>query len=140
MTFAKFRDKSKPLFLALDILNIHELNLYLIALFMYSYFNNNLPEYFINYFRLNENIHSHDTRSASNILIEYRRTNYGKFSLKYRGAQIWNNLPNTLKISKTYRSFEKSAIVYVRNQPFYIIRIVRSIITKTKPVKLLQLV
>ena len=54
MTFAKFRDESKPLFLALDILNINELNLYLIALFMYSYFNNNLPEYFLNYFRLNE--------------------------------------------------------------------------------------
>ena len=53
MTFPKFRDESKPLFLALDILNISELNLYLIALFMYSYFNNNLPEYFLNYFRLN---------------------------------------------------------------------------------------
>ena len=86
MTFAKFRDESKPLFLALDILNIYELNLYLITLFMYSYFNDNLPEYFLNYTRLNENIHSHDTRSASNIFIEYRRTNYGKFSLKYRGG------------------------------------------------------
>ena len=62
--------------------------------------------------RLNENIHSHDTRSASNIIIEYRGTNYGK----YRGAQIWNNMPNTLKISKTYRSFKKSAKVYVQNQ------------------------
>ena len=69
MTFAKFRDESKPPFLALDILNIYELNLYLIALFMYSYFNNDMPEYFLNYFRLNENIHSHDTRSASNILL-----------------------------------------------------------------------
>ena len=116
MTFGKFRDESKPLFLALYILNIYELNLYLIALFMYSYFNNNLPEYFLNYFRLNEKIHSHDIQSASNIFIEFRRTKYGKFSLKYRGAQIWNNLPNTLKISKTYRSFKKSAKVYVQSQ------------------------
>ena len=47
MTFAKFRGESKPLFLGLDIFNMHELNLYLIALFMYSYFNNNnVPEYF----------------------------------------------------------------------------------------------
>ena len=111
MTFAKFRNESKPLFLVLDILNIHELNLYLIALFMYSYFNNNLLEYFLNYFRLNENIHSHDTRSASNIFIEFRRKNYGKFSLKYKGAQIWNNLPNTLKISKTYRSFKNFTLL-----------------------------
>ena len=82
---------------------------------MYSYFNNDLPEYFTNNFRLNENIHSHDTRSASNIFIEYRRTNYGNFSFNYRGAQIWNNF-NTLKISKTYRSFKKSIKVYVQNQ------------------------
>ena len=34
-------------------------------------------------------------------LLNARGTNYGKFSLKYRGAQIWSNLPNTLKISKT---------------------------------------
>ena len=50
------------------------------------------------------------------MFIEYRRRNYGKFSLKYRGAQIWNNLPNTLKISKTDRSFKKSAKVYVQSQ------------------------
>ena len=115
-TSAKFRDESKPPFLALDILNIHELNLYLITLIMYSYFNNDLPEYFLNYFRLNENINSHDTRSASNIFTEFRRTNHRKLSLKCRGAQIWNNLPNILKISKTYRSFKKSAKVYVQSQ------------------------
>ena len=28
------------------------------ALFMYSYFNGNLPSYFNNYFKLNEMIHS----------------------------------------------------------------------------------
>ena len=81
MTFAKFRDESKPLFLALDILNIYELNLYLIALFMYSYFNNNLPEYFLNYFRLNENIHSHDTRSASGDQTDELRKIFIKISL-----------------------------------------------------------
>ena len=50
-----------------------------------------------NFFKLEESMHSHNTRSASNIFIDYRRTNYGKFSLKYTGAQIWNNLPKELK-------------------------------------------
>lgn len=35
MTFANFRDESESLFLALDIINIDEVNLHLIALFMY---------------------------------------------------------------------------------------------------------
>ena len=42
------------------------------ALFMYSYFNENLPSYFNNYFKLNEMIHSHNTRTASNIFIDYK--------------------------------------------------------------------
>ena len=82
MTFAKYQDESRPLFLSLNILNIYEINTYLIALFMYSYFSNHLPIYFKNYFKLNENIHCHATRSSSNIFIDYRRTDYGKFSLK----------------------------------------------------------
>ena len=71
------------------------------ALFMYSYFNENLPSYFNNYFKLNEMIHSHNTRTASNIFIDYKGTNYGKFSLKFRGAQNLEQItkgPKTIKI------------------------------------------
>ena len=45
---------------------------------MYSYFRNDLPEYFKNYFILNKNKYSYNTRSASNIFIDYGRKNYGK--------------------------------------------------------------
>ena len=116
MTFSKYQDESKALFQSLKILDIYELNKYFIALFMYSYFSNNLPKYFHNYFTLNKNIHSHDTRSASNIFIDYKRTNYGKFSLEYRGAQIWSNLPIQLKSLQSYNLFKRSTKVYVQNQ------------------------
>ena len=86
MTFSNYQEKSKPLFQSLKILDICELNMYLIALFMYSYLSNNLPKYFNNYFILNKNIRSHDTRSASNIFIDYKRTNYGKFFSKTYGG------------------------------------------------------
>ena len=75
MTFAKYKEKSRPLFLSLKILNIYELNIYLMALFMDSYFSDNLPSYFTNYFKLNETIHSHNTRTASNIYIYIYITN-----------------------------------------------------------------
>ena len=90
--------------------------MYLIKFFMYSYFRNDLPQYFKNYFTLNKNKYSYGTQSASYIFIDYERTNYGKFSLKYRRAQIWNNLPDDLKTLRTYYSFKKGAIVYVQNQ------------------------
>ena len=118
MTSAKYKENPKPLFQSLkilNILNIYELNVYLMALFMYSYFNENLPSYFNNYFKLNEIIHSHNTWTASNIFIDYKRTNYGKFSLKFREAQIWNKLPKDLKRFKLYRQFKQSSKVYVQN-------------------------
>ena len=115
MTFKNYSEKSRPLFVALKILNIYELNIYQMSLFMYSYFNGNLPSYFCNYYRLNEKIHSHNTRTSSNIYIDYKRTNYGKFSLKFRGPQIWNNLPKDLKTQKSYRLFKKSTKDYIQN-------------------------
>ena len=61
MTFVKCKEKSRPVFQSLKILNIYELNIYLMALFMYSYFSENLPSYFNTYFKLNDMIHSHNT-------------------------------------------------------------------------------
>ena len=34
---------------------------------------------------MHESVHSCDTQSASKLHFDYSRTNYGKFSLKYRG-------------------------------------------------------
>ena len=82
MAFAKYSEESRPLFLSLKILNTYELNIYHMALFMYSYFNDNLPSYFTNYFIIINNIHCHNTQSASNMYIDYKRTNCAKFLLK----------------------------------------------------------
>ena len=60
-------------------------------------------------------LHSHNTRTASDIFIDYKRTNYGKLSLKFSGAQIWNKLPKDLKLLKSYRQFKQSSKVYVQN-------------------------
>ena len=86
MTFSTFREETRPLFENLGKLNIYELNTYLIASFMYSRYHDKLPDVFNSYFVTNDNIHSYNMRSASKIHIDFKRTNYGKFSLKYRGA------------------------------------------------------
>ena len=60
MIFAKYQDESRTLFLSLNLL---ELNIYLISLFMYSYLRNDLPEF----------LYIYNTRSISHIFIDYRR-------------------------------------------------------------------
>ena len=59
---------------------------------------------FRDYFSKNEDIHNYHTRSASMV-----HTSYGKFSVEYRGAEIWNNLPDNFKNKMTsYSSFKYS--------------------------------
>jgi len=77
MTFSNYNDDTRPFFESLKILNIHQLNTYLTAVFMYSYYHHKLPAFFNNFSITNDALHSHNTQSVSQICIEFYRTNYG---------------------------------------------------------------
>ena len=46
--------------------------------------------------------------------IDYQRKNYGKFSVKYRGAKLWNNLPENLRNQKSYGRLKKMIKKYIQ--------------------------
>lgn len=71
-------------------MNVYETNLYLTANFMYLHYCGKRPETFDNYFVKKIIVYTP-------IILGVKRTNYGKFSLRYRGAIICNSLPNDLK-------------------------------------------
>ena len=116
MTFSKYRQESRPLFQSLGLLNIYELNLYLIATFVHSYLHGNLPLVFKDYFSTNDTIHMYNTRSSRKLHISYKRTNYGKFSIKYKGAQIWNSLPTILRDIKLKYIFRKKIKQFIQQK------------------------
>ena len=105
--FSKYQQESRQLFVSLQLLNIYELNSYQIGLFMYSYTKGSLPSAFSNYFSLNNSIHKHYTRSSEKFHMKFTRTNYGRFSIKYKGPMIWNTLPDVLKNIKSLQMFKK---------------------------------
>ena len=74
MTFSKYREESRPIFVSLKLTNIYDLNMYFIAPFRYLYFHDKLLMFFKNYFKTNDNIHIYNTRSSSSIHITYKRT------------------------------------------------------------------
>ena len=86
--------------------------------FMYSRYHDKLPDPFNSYFVTNDNIPSYNTRSVSKIHIDFKRTNYRKFFLKYRGATIRNSLPTDLKIIKSYFAFKKALLLYIQKQSY----------------------
>ena len=79
---------------------------------MYDYAKGNLPTFFDNYFTLNSKIHKHNTRSTNLIHKKGNRTNYGKFSIKYTGTEIWNGIPK-IKDSCTKKKFKTEMKIYL---------------------------
>ena len=98
ITFPKFKEYTGPLFKELSISPFDDINNKAITLFMFRYFNNNLPSSFNDFFSL------HEQRCSSIITKDHPLTfpkskheNYQKHSIKYKGVLIWNNLPKSIK-------------------------------------------
>jgi hypothetical protein len=117
ITFKSYSEHTEPLFKKLNLLNIYKINDYMTSLFMFQFYNmNNMPEIFNNFFKTNNEIHHHNTRSSKKLHKTYTRTNYMKHTLSNKGVEIWNNLNEDLKSIKFYQSFKKQAKIYYQIQ------------------------
>ena len=97
---------TKPLYLKLNLLNIFGINLFQSSSFIFDYFKGNLPHCFQSFFLQNHNIHGHHTRSNNDLHQIFARTTFSKFSLRFRGSNIWNSLPSNIKDTE-YKSIFK---------------------------------
>ena len=99
MTFSKYDEHTSPLFKNLGLLKLSDLIIFSNLLFMHDFCTNNLPDVFANFFMHVNQLHNYNTRLASKntYCIPSIRTNYVKFSLRFQGPKIWNNLEDSLK-------------------------------------------
>ena len=81
---------AEPLYQELDIMKFENINKYLIGNFMYRYICGQVPDTFSSFFIRNNDIHSHNTRTADHFHIPIVKSDLGKTGIKYRGAVIWN--------------------------------------------------
>ena len=75
ITNSNFKEHTGPLFKELLISPLDDINNEAIALFMFRYFNNNLPSSFNDFVCLNKDVHQYNTRSSSNVHKMQARTN-----------------------------------------------------------------
>ena len=77
-----------------------------ILTFVFNYFNGNLPTIFQNYYVTFGEENGIFTRNSNNIIRNIRRnTNYGAYSIKARGSDLWNHLNNEIKTSYNSKQF-----------------------------------
>ena len=87
-------------FLKIDDICNHE-----VEKFMYLNDIKALPQIFENYFLSLDLAHNCNTRSKSNknYFLDFVRTNFGKYSLKFKGFQLWNKMPSKFKSFSFFR-------------------------------------
>ena len=84
--------QTDPLFSEVKLLKFMDINKYLIGRLMFQIHNHELQNIFIDFFTVNNELHTHDTRQALHYHVPSPKTNLAKSCLRYHGAVIWNKI------------------------------------------------
>ena len=90
---------TKPIFKLLNILAFRQLYVYSIQMFMYKYSSGLLPSFVYNMFKLNQDVHSYNTRQSTQIHIFMATLEIRLHSVRIKGAIIWNYFNTRLKFT-----------------------------------------
>ena len=84
------------------------------AILMFKTLNNTTPEYLRNLF-IDRNTHYNLRNAGGKLNFPCPRTDYLKRSFSYGGAQLWNNLPESIRTTKSLKNFKKAVQNYFKN-------------------------
>ena len=113
---------SDPIFAKLETLKVTDIYKYQVSKFIFKCINKLAPVNFQNWFVINHERHSYNTRSNINIndgnkiknlfIPSARTANYGMKQLKVNGPRIWNELPTNIKNITSLNTFLKELKVH----------------------------
>ena len=86
------RESVIPMFTEMCILKFPDINVYLTSRFMFRYHHELVPGIFHGYFTPNTDVHKYYTRQSTYFHIPVVKSDLSKFSIRYRGAMIWNEI------------------------------------------------
>ena len=89
LTFSDFRAHANPLFINLRMLKIRDIIKFNQLKLNYDFLNNSLPADLNKLFKLNTDIHTHDTRQLFHVP-SINTSTYGRYSIKYVCPSLWN--------------------------------------------------
>ena len=75
-----------------------------------------LPDVYHNYFVINRDVHSHDTRQRNERIIRYVKKSFNMKSVQYSGSALWNCLPLMLKEQMSKKSFKNTVKLHLLSE------------------------
>ena len=106
----KYRDHTTELFHNLSCLKLSDLISFKSLCIMYkANYNSLLPCTIQKYFNFLKSVHTHNTRASSknNLYCQTVKTKLKSFCISVKGVNLWNDLHENIKKSKTLISFKK---------------------------------
>ena len=100
MTFSDITTPSLP-FNKLELLRLTDISNLQLASFVFECVNGLSPQFFENYFTSSASKHGKGARQSTrgNLLLERQHTiQYGKRSVQYSGAKLWNSIPSEITL------------------------------------------
>ena len=106
ITGSPYRAHTEPLFYANRILNVYDLNVNVVGVFMYKCIFEPGTDVFANYFYTNRDIHGRETRNADALYVPYGRLDIRRSSIKIHSSDLWNTLPPYIQNSDSSNVFK----------------------------------
>ena len=108
ITSSPYRAHTEPLFIANQMLDVYDINDYMVSIFMYKHIKSNIPTLFSTFYQKNNSIHGHNTRTSDDLYVPMAKTNVRKFSIRIKGPLVWNSIPTAIRNCKSLFIFKKA--------------------------------
>ena len=115
-TGSTYRAHADPLFYQLKTLKVHDINTLQTANLMVKITSQLALPYFRDLITRNRNIHTYPTRNSANYHLNNPRLLSAHKSIRHYGPDIWNPLPDAIKLCATPYSFKTAMKKYILAQ------------------------
>ena len=108
ITGARKYSHATPLFNDLKILRLEQLHYIAVQMFMYKFYHKILPDIFSNFFKLNSEIHSYNTRQQLDYHAPGARLTQTMRNIRYTGVKTHAVMSNTVSYCCSFSTYKKS--------------------------------
>ena len=115
ITFSKFNEHSRPLFVKLSILSVYDTYKYQLLIHVYKEVKNISPVG-SQYYTENSAIHKYYTRQNSNLHLPQYRTSLKRNTISFQGPLLWNALPDKIKSCQSLNIFKRKLKLFLLSE------------------------
>ena len=110
---AKKYEHTQHIFNDLKLLNVKEIYIYCVQLFMYKFHHELLPPIFAEFYEFNNLVHDHHTRQQNLLHVPLVHTRPLSKTIRVTGVSLYNHLNDQISLTVSYPSYKWNLKQYI---------------------------